>query len=110
MKEYPFARLHKDDELLFMLRRYFIDTFNSQTVFIITATFYNVSVVELPINQVSMSGTFSIEYATREEINNFVQKIRTIVDGKFADDYTPNYDLIKSFIELNTLFNSKISL
>lgn len=110
MKELQLYTAQKHPELLFCLRRYFIDAFNSQTVFIVTATFYNVEIIETSIYNFSMKGIQCIEYASREEINNFVQKIRTIVDGKFADECTPNYDLIKSFIELNSLFNSKISL
>lgn len=110
MPDLQFFTAQKHPELLFYLRRYFIDVFNHQTIFVITATFYSVEIAEIDIKNFTMKGTSCIEYATREEINNFVQKIRTIVDGKFADECTPNYDLIKSFIELNTLFNSKISL
>lgn len=35
------------------------------------------------------------------EIKNFAQ---SFVYGKLTDDETPNYDLIKSFIELQSLF------
>ena len=109
MRELQLFTAQKHPELLFYLRRYFIE-FNSETVFVVTATFYGVDLLEIDMKNFSMKGVNCIEYATREEINNFVQKIRTIVDGKFADECTPNYDLIKSFIELNTLFNSKISI
>ena len=47
---------------------------------------------------------------TQSELDEFIDKVHTIVCGKFCDEETPNYDIIKSFIELSQMFDRMIML
>ena len=47
---------------------------------------------------------------THEELQKFIAKASAIVYGKFADEETPNYDIINSFIELAQMFDQMIML
>lgn len=96
-------------KMLFKFTRYFIEV-GTKNAYKITATFDEVKIDGCDIIDLHLPPNKSATVFTPEELQKFVAQASAIIYGKFADNDTPNYDLIKSFIELCEMFEIPILL
>lgn len=57
------------------------------------------------IKSISDKGNRTYKVSTADELLRFKAKAESIVHGKFADEFTPNEDILRSFIELYNMFH-----
>ena len=72
-----------------------------------TISLYRITVTDttVELNAISDRGNTTYKVSTADELMIFKAKAESIVHGKFADEYTPNEDIIYSFIELYNMFH-----
>lgn len=92
----------------FELTRYFILK-GSEISYKITATFDDIKIEQFSFLELPLPPNRFASVVTNEELQKFIAKSSAIIYGKFHDDETPTFDVIKSFTELVEMFEYEIT-
>ena len=97
------------NEMAFDFTRYFIEA-GTKNAYKIQCSFDDINITQMDILDMRLPANKIASVITHLELQKFVAKVSAIIYGKFSDNDTPNYDLIKSFIELAEMFEIPILL